>query len=49
MYGSDFPPPEGMGDPLAFSEIVKTLPLEQQASIMGGSIEKAFHVGRPGA
>lgn len=46
MFGSDFPHPEGMADPLAYSEIVKDLPMEQQALIMGGSLEKAMGVGR---
>jgi predicted TIM-barrel fold metal-dependent hydrolase len=46
MFGSDFPHPEGMADPLAYSEVVADLPLEDQAYIMGGSIEKALGVGR---
>ncbi len=46
MWGSDFPHPEGMEDPLAYAEVVKDLPLEDQAFIMGGSIEKALGVGR---
>ena len=46
MFGSDFPHPEGMADPLAYSQVVADLPLEQQAMIMGGSIEKAMRVGR---
>jgi predicted TIM-barrel fold metal-dependent hydrolase len=46
MFGSDFPHPEGMGDPLAYSEVVKDLPIEQQAQIMGGSLEKAMRVGK---
>jgi predicted TIM-barrel fold metal-dependent hydrolase len=46
MFGSDFPHPEGMADPLAYSQIVAGLPLEQQAMIMGGSIEKAMRVGQ---
>ncbi len=45
MFGSDFPHPEGMGDPLAYSEMVKGLPLDQQALIMGGSLERAIGVG----
>jgi predicted TIM-barrel fold metal-dependent hydrolase len=45
MFGSDFPHPEGMGDPLSYSEVVSDLPLEQQALIMGGSLEKALGVG----
>ncbi|HLG67393.1 MAG TPA: amidohydrolase family protein [Acidimicrobiales bacterium] len=46
MFGSDFPHPEGMADPLAYAEVVKDLPLEHQALIMGGSLEKAMGVGR---
>ncbi|HET7654471.1 MAG TPA: amidohydrolase family protein [Acidimicrobiales bacterium] len=45
MFGSDFPHPEGMADPLAYAEVVADLPLEQQALIMGGSLEKAMKVG----
>ncbi|MBO0728823.1 MAG: amidohydrolase family protein [Acidimicrobiaceae bacterium] len=46
MFGSDFPHPEGMADPLAYAEVVKDLPLDQQAMIMGGSLEKAMRVGK---
>ena len=46
MFGSDFPHPEGMADPLSYSEIVADLPVEQQALIMGGSLEQAMKVGR---
>jgi predicted TIM-barrel fold metal-dependent hydrolase len=45
MFGSDFPHPEGMADPLAYADVVADLPLEQQALIMGGSLEKAMRVG----
>ncbi|HXY94696.1 MAG TPA: amidohydrolase family protein [Acidimicrobiia bacterium] len=45
MFGSDFPHAEGMEDPIAYSEMVTGLPLEQQELIMGGSIAKALHVG----
>jgi hypothetical protein len=45
MFGSDFPHPEGMADPLAYAEVVADLPLEHQALIMGGSLEKAMRVG----
>ncbi|MEX1006597.1 MAG: amidohydrolase family protein [Acidimicrobiia bacterium] len=45
MFGSDFPHPEGMGDPLAYSTIVADLPFDQQALIMGGSLEKAMRIG----
>ncbi len=46
MFGSDFPHPEGMSDPLAYSEVVAGLSMEQQSFIMGGSIEMALKVGR---
>jgi predicted TIM-barrel fold metal-dependent hydrolase len=46
MFGSDFPHPEGMADPLAYSEIVADLPEDTQAMIMGGAIEKAMKVGK---
>ena len=46
MFGSDFPHPEGMADPLAYSEIVADLPADTQVLIMGGSIEKALKVGK---
>jgi hypothetical protein len=45
MFGSDFPHPEGMADPLAYSEIVEDLPAEDQALIMGGTLAKALKVG----
>ena len=44
MFGSDFPHPEGMGDPLAYSEVVEDLPFETQALIMGGSLAKIMKV-----
>lgn len=44
MFGSDFPHPEGMSDPLAYAEVVKDLPMDQQALIMGGSLAKAMRV-----
>lgn len=46
MFGSDFPHPEGMADPLSYSEVLQDLPLDQQALIMGGSLEKAMKVGK---
>lgn len=46
MFGSDFPHPEGMADPLAYVEVVQDLPQDQQSLIMGGSLEKAMGVGQ---
>ena len=38
MFGSDFPHPEGMSDPLGYSEVVRDLPVDVQGLIMGGSL-----------
>ena len=46
MFGSDFPHPEGLGDPLGYSEVVEDLPQETQELIMGGTIAKALKVGK---
>jgi predicted TIM-barrel fold metal-dependent hydrolase len=46
MFGSDFPHPEGMADPLAYFDLVAELPLDQQELIMGGSLERLLGVGR---
>ncbi len=46
MFGSDFPHPEGMEDPLAYAAVVEGLSTEQQELIMGGSIEKVLKVGK---
>jgi predicted TIM-barrel fold metal-dependent hydrolase len=46
MFGSDFPHPEGMGDPLQYSEVVEGMAQEDQELIMGGTIAKALKVGK---
>jgi hypothetical protein len=46
MFGSDFPHPEGMGDPLQYSEVVEGMKPEDQELIMGGTIAKAMKVGK---
>jgi predicted TIM-barrel fold metal-dependent hydrolase len=46
MFGSDFPHPEGIADPLAYSEIVATLAPEDQELIMGGTLAQALKVGK---
>jgi predicted TIM-barrel fold metal-dependent hydrolase len=46
MFGSDFPHPEGMADPLAYAAVVEDLPMDVQAMIMGGSLERAMKVGK---
>jgi len=44
VFGSDFPHPEGMEDPLNYVEVVKDLPTDTQALIMGGTIAKMMGV-----
>jgi len=46
MFGSDFPHPEGLGDPLAYSEVVEGLSQEDQELIMGGTLARAMKVGK---
>ena len=45
MFGSDFPHPEGMADPLAYSEVIIDLTPDDQALIMGGTISQLMHTG----
>jgi predicted TIM-barrel fold metal-dependent hydrolase len=40
MWGSDFPHPEGMRDPLSFSEDIESLPLDIRKKVMGGNLER---------
>jgi predicted TIM-barrel fold metal-dependent hydrolase len=46
MFGSDFPHPEGIADPLAYSEVVGGLTAGQQELIMGGTVAQALKVGK---
>ena len=38
MFGSDFPHPEGMRHPLAFSDEITSLSLDDQKRVMGGNL-----------
>jgi Amidohydrolase len=44
MWGSDFPHPEGLRDPLAFSEEITSLPLDDQKLVMGGNLARLLDV-----
>ena len=44
MWGSDFPHPEGLGDPLGYSEVVGDLDAEAQRLIMGGTLGSLMKV-----
>jgi hypothetical protein len=43
--GSDFPHPEGLRDPLAFSEEIDHLPIDVQKAVMGGNLARLLGVG----
>jgi predicted TIM-barrel fold metal-dependent hydrolase len=40
VFGSDYPHPEGMHDPVSFVDEIETLPQQDQAKIMGGNLNK---------
>jgi len=44
LFGSDFPHPEGLHDPLAYSEVVAPMSPEDQAKIMGGNLARLMKV-----
>ncbi|HXY92135.1 MAG TPA: amidohydrolase family protein [Acidimicrobiia bacterium] len=44
MFGSDFPHPEGLGDPLGYVEVVEDLDTETQRLIMGGTLGSIMKV-----
>jgi predicted TIM-barrel fold metal-dependent hydrolase len=45
LFGSDFPHPEGLRDPLAFSEQITELTPQEQALVMGGNMARLMKVG----
>ena len=44
LFGSDFPHPEGLADPVSFVDEISDLPEEQVAMIMGGNLGRLLHV-----
>jgi predicted TIM-barrel fold metal-dependent hydrolase len=44
MFGSDFPHPEGLRDPLNFSERLSEFSPEDQAKVMGGNLARIMNV-----
>jgi predicted TIM-barrel fold metal-dependent hydrolase len=44
LFGSDFPHPEGMADPISFVDSISNLPHEDQAKIMGGNLLRLMNV-----
>jgi Amidohydrolase len=44
MWGSDFPHPEGLRDPLAFSDDITDMPIEDQKAVMGGNLARLMGI-----
>ena len=44
-FGSDYPHPEGLADPVGFVDELAPLPEADQARIMGGNLARALRVG----
>lgn len=47
VFGSDWPHPEGLQDPITFVDDLADLSQDDQAKIMGGNMMKLFKVGQP--
>jgi predicted TIM-barrel fold metal-dependent hydrolase len=43
LFGSDYPHPEGMADPLAFADLLDGLPGDDVAKVMGGNLARLMH------
>ena len=44
LFGSDYPHPEGMADPITFVDELTFLPDEEQAKVMGGNLAQLMGV-----
>ena len=44
MFGSDFPHPEGMYDPMGFVDQLEGLPEDDKAKVMGGNLNRIMKV-----
>ncbi|MGD9797379.1 MAG: amidohydrolase family protein, partial [Acidimicrobiia bacterium] len=44
LFGSDYPHPEGMFDPVTFVDEIEDLPVDDQAKIMGGNLAKLMNL-----
>ncbi|MGB8505653.1 amidohydrolase family protein, partial [Mycobacterium sp.] len=47
VFGSDWPHPEGMKEPLNFVDDIADLSEEDRAKIMGGNMMKLFKIPSP--
>ncbi|HVV35683.1 MAG TPA: amidohydrolase family protein [Acidimicrobiales bacterium] len=44
LFGSDYPHPEGLADPLSFVDALPDLSKEEQAKVMGGNLARLMNV-----
>jgi len=44
LFGSDYPHPEGMSDPIGFGDDLAGLPDDQVAKVMGGNLSRLMNV-----
>jgi predicted TIM-barrel fold metal-dependent hydrolase len=44
LFGSDYPHPEGMSDPLCFVDDLEGLPQDDVAKVMGGNLARLMNV-----
>ncbi|MCX4092100.1 amidohydrolase family protein [Nocardia sp. alder85J] len=49
VFGSDWPHPEGMSDPISFVDELTGLSDPEKAKIMGGNMLELFKIGQPAA
>lgn len=47
VFGSDYPHPEGMADPITFVDDLADFSPDEQAQIMGGNLARLMHVDEP--
>ncbi len=44
LFGSDYPHPEGLADPITFVDDLSALPADQVAKVMGGNLDRLMNV-----
>ncbi len=47
LFGSDYPHPEGMADPISYVDELEGISDEDVRKIMGGNLAELMHVGVP--
>ncbi len=47
LFGSDYPHPEGLADPVSYVDELKGLPEESVRRIMGGNLARLMNIEQP--